>query len=147
MDRRDRALAILVAVCWGLNFPAIHVSLAHFPPFFLVALRFAVIAVPTLLLVPRPRVQLRWLIGYGLGFGVLQFTFLYAAMDAGMPAGLSSLVLQSSAPFTVVLGAALLGERLTGRQMAGSAAAVVGLAGIATHRAGLAGAPPHCPWS
>ncbi|MGY1744249.1 EamA family transporter [Blastococcus sp. SYSU D00695] len=139
MPARDRLLALLVAVAWGLNFPAIHLSLEHFPPFLLVALRFAVIAVPTVLLVPRPDVPLRWLLGYGLGFGVLQFVFLYAAMDAGMPTGLASLVLQSSAPFTVVLAGLLLGERLSARQLAGTGLAVAGLGGIAVHRAGLDG--------
>ncbi|WP_456064480.1 EamA family transporter [Cellulomonas edaphi] len=139
MTHRDRLLAVLVAVCWGLNFPAIHLSLGQFPPFFLVALRFALIAVPTLLLVPRPAVPVRWLLGYGAGFGIVQFVFLYWAMSAGMPTGLASLVLQSSAPFTVVLAAALLRERLTLRQGAGVLVAVAGLAGIAVHRAGLDG--------
>ena len=90
---------------WGGNFLAIHIGLEHFPPLFMAALRFAVIAVPTLLLVPRPRVPLRWLLGYGLGFGTVQFVFLFVAMDIGMPTGLASLVLQASAPFTVLLGA------------------------------------------
>ncbi|QCB94594.1 EamA family transporter [Cellulomonas shaoxiangyii] len=139
MPPRHRLLAALVAVTWGLNFPAIHLSLEQFPPFFLVALRWALVAVPTLLLVPRPRVAWRWIIGYGLGFGVLQFAFLYLAMENGMPAGLASLVLQSSAPFTVLLAAVLLRERLTGRQGLGVAVAVTGLAGIAVHRAGLDG--------
>ncbi|GAB3318658.1 EamA family transporter [Geodermatophilus aquaeductus] len=139
MPTRDRLLALLVAVVWGLNFLAIHLSLEQFPPFFLVALRFAVIAVPTVLLVPRPGVPWRWVLGYGAGFGVLQFVFLYVAMDTGMPTGLASLVLQSSAPFTVVLAGLLLRERLTGRQAAGVGLAVVGLAGIAVHRAGLDG--------
>lgn len=138
MSLRDRLLAAVVAVLWGANFTAIHASLEHFPPFFLAALRFALIAVPTVLLVPRPRVRLRWLVGYGVGFGVLQFAFLYLAMTTGMPAGLSSLVLQSSAPFTVVLAAWLLRERLTGRQVLGVLLAVAGLAGIAAHR-GLVG--------
>jgi O-acetylserine/cysteine efflux transporter len=136
---RDRLLAVLVAVVWGLNFPAIAVALEQFPPFFLVALRFVVIAVPTLLFVPRPRVPVRWLVGYGMGFGVLQFLFLFLAMDTGMPPGLASLVLQSSAPFTVVLAGLLLHERLTVRQVAGVGLAVTGLAGIAVHRAGLDG--------
>ena len=105
MTTRERLLAVLVAVLWGLNFLAIHLSLEQWPPFFLVALRFALIALPTILLVPRPDVPLRWLIGYGLGFGTLQFLFLYWALATGMPVGLASLVLQSSAPFTVVLGA------------------------------------------
>jgi len=139
MPTRDRLLAALVAVCWGLNFPAIHLSLEQFPPFFLVALRFSLIAVPTLLLVPRPTAPWRWVLLYGLGFGVLQFVFLYLAMSHGMPTGLASLVLQSSAPFTVVLAAAFLRERLTARQAAGILLAVVGLGGIAAHRAGLAG--------
>jgi len=136
MPPRDRLLALTVAVLWGLNFPAIHLSLEQFPPFFLVALRFALLAVPTLLLVPRPRVPVRWLLGYGIGFGVLQFAFLYLAMDSGMPTGLASLVLQASAPFTVLLGAVWLRERITARQAVGVAVAICGLGGIAALRAG-----------
>src|SRR4051794_5535851 len=137
MPSRDRLLAALVALIWGLNFPAIHLSLEQFPPFFLVALRFLLLAVPTVLFVPRPGVPWRWVLGYGTGFGVLQFLFLYLAMDRGMPSGLASLVLQSSAPFTVVLAAVLLRERLHGRQALGVALAVAGLGGIAVHRADL----------
>jgi O-acetylserine/cysteine efflux transporter len=85
MSLRDRLLAVIVAVCWGLNFPATALALDHFPPFFLVALRFALIAVPTILLVPRPNVKLCWLLGVGLGIGLLQFAFLYLGMAAGMP--------------------------------------------------------------
>lgn len=136
---RDRLLAVLVAIIWGLNFPAISLALEQFPAFFLVALRFALIAVPTLLLVPRPTVPWRWLVGYGAGFGVLQFLFLYLALDTGMPPGLASLVLQASAPFTVLLAGLLLRERLTARQLVGVGLAVVGLGGIAVHRAGLEG--------
>ncbi|WP_425484458.1 EamA family transporter [Cellulomonas humilata] len=139
MPTRDRLLAALVALCWGLNFPAIHLSLEQFPPFFLVALRFALIAVPTLLLVPRPTAPWRWIGLYGLGFGVLQFVFLYLAMSSGMPTGLASLVLQSSAPFTVVLAGVFLRERITARQGVGILLAVAGLGGIAWHRAGLDG--------
>ena len=139
MPTRDRLIAVLVAVLWGLNFPAIHLSLEQFPPFFLVALRFALIAIPTVLLVCPPTAPWRWIGLYGLGFGVLQFVFLYLAMSTGMPAGLASLVLQSSAPFTVLLAGVFLRERITARQGAGILLAVAGLAGIAVHRAGLAG--------
>ncbi len=130
-----RLLAVVVAAIWGVNFLAIHASLAQFPPFLLVAVRFALIAVPTLILVPRPRVPVRWLIGYGLGFGVAQFTFLYWGMAAGMPTGLASLVLQVSGPFTLVLGGVLLGERIRGRQWAGIGIAVLGMALVGLARA------------
>jgi O-acetylserine/cysteine efflux transporter len=134
MPTRHRLLAALVAACWGLNFLAIDASLQHFPPFFLVALRFALIAVPTVLLVPFPRVPVRWLVGYGLGFGTFQFLFLYWGMAAGMPAGLSSLVLQASAPFTVLLAGVLLGHRLTPRAGVGVLVAVMGLAVVGWQR-------------
>lgn len=139
---RDRLLAASVAVLWGGNFLAIHVGLEHFPPLFLAALRFAVIAVPTVLFVPRPRVPLRWLLGYGLGFGTVQFLFLFVAMDIGMPTGLASLVLQASAPFTVLLGGLLLRERVGARQGAGIGLAVLGLAAIALSRAQAAALLP-----
>jgi O-acetylserine/cysteine efflux transporter len=135
MPSRHRLLAVTVALLWGVNFLAIDASLNHFPPMFLVALRFALLAVPTVLLVPWPQVPVRWLIGYGLGFGVLQFTFLYWGMAAGMPAGLASLVLQASGPFTVVLGATLLRERVSARQVTGILVAVGGLAVVGWQRA------------
>jgi O-acetylserine/cysteine efflux transporter len=124
---RHVLLAVSVAVIWGVNFIAIHESLQQFPPLFLVALRFGLLAIPTLLFVPRPAVQTRWLIGYGLGFGTLQFIGLYLGMAAGFPSGLASLVLQSSAPFTVVLGALLLREKVPLRSGVGIAIAVGGL--------------------
>jgi drug/metabolite transporter (DMT)-like permease len=139
---RDRLLAGLVAVLWGGNFLAIHIGLEHFPPLFMAALRFLVLAVPTVLLVPRPQVPLRWLLGFGIGFGTVQFIFLFIAMDIGMPTGLASLVLQASAPFTVLLGALLLRERISLRQGVGIAIAVLGLAVIAVSRAQVAAVLP-----
>lgn len=137
-----RLLAAAVAVIWGVNFLAIHLSLAAFPPFLLVALRFTLIAIPTLLLVPRPQVKTRWLIGYGLGFGVVQFIFLYWGMAAGMPTGLASLVLQASAPFTLILGALLLGERPRAQQWVGIALAVAGMVVVGWSRAQAAALVP-----
>jgi O-acetylserine/cysteine efflux transporter len=142
MPVRDRLLATSVAVLWGINFLAIHATLEHFPPLFAGALRFVVIAVPTLLLVPRPQVPLRWLIGYGLGFGTGQFAFLFVGMHAGMPTGLASLVLQASAPFTVLLGWLLLGEKLSWRAVTGILLAVGGMAAIAWRRAEYAAVLP-----
>lgn len=142
MTARHRLIAVTVAVIWGINFVAIDRSLEHFPPMFLVALRFTVLAIPTILFVPWPRVPVRWLVGYGTGFGVLQFAFLYWGLASGMPAGLASLVLQASAPFTVVLGAAFLRERISGRQLVGIAIAVGGLAIVGSHRAQVASILP-----
>ncbi|TQC47359.1 EamA family transporter [Rhodococcus sp. WS4] len=135
MTSRDRLLGLTVVVLWGLNFLAIRAGLDHFPPFFFAALRFFVIAIPVILFVPRPQVPLKWLLVYGLGFGVGQFAFLFWGMHVGMPTGLASLVLQSSAPFTVVLGAVLLRERLRPTQVFGLLVAMAGMALIGWDRA------------
>ncbi|WP_235539078.1 EamA family transporter [Nocardioides sp. Soil796] len=84
---------------------------------------------------PRPDVELRWLVGYGIGFGTLQFLFLYWGMAVGMPTGLASLVLQASAPFTVLLGATVARDRVSGRRLAGILVAVAGLAVVGWQRA------------
>lgn len=142
MPMRHRLIAVAVAVLWGVNFLAIHLSLGHFPPLFLVALRFTLIAIPTVAFVPRPDAPVRWLIGYGLGFGVAQFTFLYTGMAAGMPTGLASLVLQASGPFTLVLGAVLLGESVRRRQWTGVGIALVGMVLVGVARAQAAALVP-----
>ena len=136
MTLRDRCLGLTVVVLWGLNFIAIRVGLDHFPPFFFAALRFAVMAVPVILFVRFPKVRLKWFLLYAFGFGFGQFAFLFLAMDLGMPTGLASLVLQTSAPFTVLLGVLFLRERMVPAQVAGIVIAVGGIVLIGIDRAG-----------
>jgi drug/metabolite transporter (DMT)-like permease len=131
-------LAVVVAALWGANFLAIHYGLDHFPPLLLASARFLVLAIPTVLFVRPPKMRWRWLIGYGVGFGTVQFAFLFLSMANGLPTGLASLVLQASAPFTVLLGAVLLRERLSRRQAIGIGAAVAGLVVIAAARSQVA---------
>lgn len=135
MSSRDRLLALGVVFLWGLNFVAIHLALEHFPPLFLAALRFAVMALPVIAFVRFPKVRLKWFLLYVAGFGTVQFICLFLAMDLGMPAGLASLVLQTSAPFTVVLGVLFLRERMTLLQVLGLLVAVAGMGVIAWDRA------------
>ncbi|GAB18898.1 putative amino acid efflux protein [Gordonia effusa NBRC 100432] len=134
MTTRDRLLGLTVVVLWGLNFIAIRLGLDHFPPFLLGALRFGVMAIPVMLFVKFPTVHKGWFLLYGLGFGVAQFALLFLAMNLGMPTGLASLVLQSSAPFTVLLGVFFLRERMSKTQLAGILVAVGGMAVIAADR-------------
>jgi O-acetylserine/cysteine efflux transporter len=138
----DRLLALLVAVLWGLNFPATELALDQFPPMLLAALRWTLLGIPAICFVPRPRVKLRWLLGVGVGIGLLQFAFLYTGMAAGMPSGLASLVLQASAPFTMLLAGMFLRERINRRQAIGIGIAVLGLAAIALYRSQVAALLP-----
>ncbi|MGH2947853.1 MAG: EamA family transporter [Solirubrobacteraceae bacterium] len=132
------ALAVLVAAVWGLNFVVIEVGLEDFPPLLLSALRYALAALPLLLLRGRPGVPWRWVLAVGAGIGVVKFSLLFVGMDVGMPAGLASLVLQVQAFFTVGFAAVLLRERPHAAQAAGLALATAGLALVASGLDGIA---------
>lgn len=119
-------------VAWGLNFVIIDVGLDTFPPLLFVALRFVVAAVPAVFFVGLPCVSWRRVLAIGLPLGAGQFALLFTSMHLGMPAGLSSLVLQAQAAFTLVFAAALLRERIRARQIVGLALAFSGIALIGT---------------
>jgi len=131
MRSRDIAVAVGVTALWGVNFVVISVGLEHFPPLLFNALRFGAAAVPAILFVGRPRVPWRWVLAVGGALGVAKFSLLFAGMAAGLPAGLSSLVLQSQAVFTLVFAVLLLRERPGRRQVAGLGVAAAGIAVVA----------------
>ncbi|MGW3634378.1 EamA family transporter, partial [Streptomyces sp. NPDC005122] len=135
-------LAVLVAAVWGVNFTVVEIGLGHFPPLLFSALRFLVAALPAVFFVGRPKVAWKWIVAVGLVLGVAKFGLLFIGMDAGMPAGLSSLVLQIQAVFTALIAHVVLGERPTGVRLAGMAVALcgVGLAAVDEGAGGPLGA-------
>ena len=136
MPRRHIALAVAVAVIWGVNFVVIHVGLDSFPPLLFAALRFGLVAL-ALPFVPRPGVPARYVVAVGVFLSAGQFGLLFVGIDRGMPAGLASLVLQLQAAFTIGLAVLLLGERPRPAQLAGSVLALVGIGVIAGGRASV----------
>ncbi|WP_326802526.1 EamA family transporter [Streptomyces sp. NBC_01788] len=131
-------LAVLVAAVWGVNFTVIEVGLGHFPPLLFSALRFLAAAVPAVFLVGRPKVAWKWIVAVGLVLGVAKFGLLFVGMDAGMPAGLSSLVLQIQAVFTALFAFLALGERPSGIRVLDMGVALAGI-GVAAVDEGAAG--------
>jgi O-acetylserine/cysteine efflux transporter len=121
VSARDALLAVLVTVIWGVNFVVIDVGLDGMPPLVLVALRFVVVVLPLVFLVPRPNVPWRVLVFSAAFLSIGQFGLLYTGMAAGMPPGLASLVLQAQVIFTVLIAAGRLRERPTPLQLAGIA--------------------------
>lgn len=140
MSARDIAIALIIVAIWGVNFVALRVGLNGVPPLLLVCLRFLLCALPAVLVVRRPKTPLRHVFWYGIFIGVIQYSLLYGALKLGMPAGLSSIVIQTQAFFTLGFAALLLKERVRPQQMAGMLIACAGLSLIAlndTHAAAL----------
>ena len=134
MSLRDFLLALAVVTVWGVNFVAIRWGVDEVPPLLLTSLRFACAAVPAVCFIRPPKVGLGILVSYGFAIGVLQFGLLFAAIKLGMPAGLSSLVMQLQAFFTIGLAVAFLGERPGLFQLAGAAVAFAGIGVIGLER-------------
>jgi O-acetylserine/cysteine efflux transporter len=134
MSPRDLILALLVVIVWGVNFVAIRWGVDEVAPLLMTGLRYLLAAVPAVFFIRRPAVSWPVLIGYGVAIGVLQFGFLFSAIALGMPAGLSSLVMQLQAFFTMGLAVLLLGERPKPVQWLGAAIAFGGIAVIGTER-------------
>lgn len=134
MPIRDVLLALLVVAIWGFNFVVMKVGLLTIPPLLLMTMRFALAAVPGVFLVKRPNCAWRWIVGYGLALGVAKFSLVLIGLKLGMPAGLTSLVLQLQAFFTMGFAIVLLGDRPLPVQIAGAGVAAIGIAVIAAGR-------------
>ncbi|MET4618658.1 O-acetylserine/cysteine efflux transporter [Arthrobacter sp. 2762] len=146
VNLRHSALAVLVAVLWGVNFVAIdlglHANGRDVPPLLFVAFRFLLVVFPFILFIRKPDVGWKAIIGVGLFMSAGQFGLLYLGMALGMPAGLASLVLQAQVLFTVLIAARFLGERPSRRQMLG---VVIGLAGLGVVAVGRSAVAPILP--
>ena len=137
MTPRHQLLAVLTAAIWGFNFVVIQWGMAGVPPLLFVAVRFLVVAAPAVLLIaPRPPVALWKIAVVGTFLSLGQFAFLYLSIDAGMPAGLASLVLQSQVVLTIVVATLVLRELPTRPQVIGVVLGTVGLVVVAAGRDG-----------
>jgi len=129
---------------WGYTFVPIKVALVEVPPFALAALRFLFAAVPMVFFVALPTMPWQSVVVYGATIGIFQFGLLFLGMKLGMPAGLSSLVIQVQAFFTMGLAVALAGEHVRRHNLIGAGIAAIGIAVLAVHKmsAGASGTVP-----
>src|SRR3974377_767409 len=103
MKLRDVFIALIAVLILGSSFVAVKLVVSEIPPVFLTSLRFFFAAVPAIFFVKRPEVPIRFVVSFGLTMGAVQFALLYTAIKLGMPAGLSSIVLQTQVFFTVLV--------------------------------------------
>jgi len=118
-------------------FVPIKVALVEVPPFALAAMRFLLAAFPVVLFVKRPAMPFTSVIAYGAAIGVFQFGLLFLGMKLGMPAGLSSLVIQLQVYLTIALGVAFTGDRMQGHNVVGAGIAALGVVVLAAQKLSL----------
>jgi O-acetylserine/cysteine efflux transporter len=122
----DVCIAVLVAVIWGLAFVASRIALDEFSPELMTALRFAIAALPCLF-VRKPEVSWPLLITISFTLFLGQFLAQAFAIAHGVPVGLSSVIVQSQALFTIAFAALVFRELPTPVQTVGIGISTAGL--------------------
>lgn len=120
MSFRDFALLAFVCVVWAANNIVSKFVVAHLgvPPMFYAAARFAVVLIavfPWLRPMPRPRWRM---VAVGLLMGGGTFALVFMGLKTASPSAVA-IVSQLGVPMTTVLSFFMLGERLSGRRLAG----------------------------
>jgi O-acetylserine/cysteine efflux transporter len=126
MKPADVGIAVLVAVTWGFGFIASRLALNEFSPELMTTLRFAIAALPCLFL-RKPAVSWPVLIAISFTLFLGQFLAQAFAIAHGVPVGLSSVIVQSQALFTIALAAIIFREVPTPVQGVGIAISTAGL--------------------
>ncbi|MBU6956852.1 EamA family transporter [Pseudomonas sp. CVAP len=130
MKARHLLLAISITAIWGVNFSVIKLGLTTVDPLILAGIRFMLCALPAIFFIPKPDVQWRYIMGYGLVFGIGLWGVVNLGIQSGLSAGIASLVLQFSAFFTLLLGSWIFKEAISRYQLAGIGIASCGLLSI-----------------
>ncbi|CRX99738.1 TPA: EamA family transporter [Yersinia enterocolitica] len=130
MKLTDFLIALLITAIWGVNFSIIKLGLITADPLILAGIRFTLCALPAVFFIKKPDTSWRYIIGYGLLFGIGLWGIVNLGIKAGVSAGIASLVLQFGAFFTLVLGAFLFHENLSKYQYIGIIVALLGLTSI-----------------
>lgn len=130
MKTHHLLLAVLITAIWGINFSVIKLGLHSVDPFILAGIRFTLCALPALFFIKKPDVPWRYIISYGLVFGIGLWGLVNLGIKTGLSAGIASLLLQFSAFFTLILGSRVFKERLSRYQIIGFIIACAGLMSI-----------------
>ena len=126
MKPADVCIAVLVAVIWGLAFVASRIALNEFSPELMTTLRFAIAAVPCLF-VRKPKISWPLLIAISFTLFLGQFLAQAYGIAHGVPVGLTSVIVQSQALFTIAFAVIAFRERPTPMQTVGIGVATIGL--------------------
>ncbi len=127
----DMLMAIGVAVIWGMGFVVAKSAMGHFPPIFLMALRFTVAAGCLLCFFPPPPMaMLRRIFWVSLVGATVQYGLTFTGLG-GLDVSTAAIIVQLEVPFALLLAWLVFGDSLGVRQFVGIALAFAGIAYLA----------------
>jgi len=127
MPAKDIGLALLVQVIWGVGFTSMKPFVAAFPPLLFIAMVYAIIALVVTPLTPRSTTPFGWMMLIAALGGSVQSGLLALGLSI-LPASTSTLLLQLTVPFAILMSWIVRIDRPSLRNGVGC---VVALAGVA----------------
>lgn len=127
MPAKDIALAVLVQLIWGIGFTAMKPFVTAFPPLLFVAFVYAIIALVVTPLAPRGTTPFRWMMLIAALGGSVQSCLLALGLSL-LPASTSTLLLQLTVPFAILMSWIAGIDRPNLRNGLGCAVALAGVA-------------------
>lgn len=127
MTRNDLLLAIFVMAIWGFNFSMIKMGITDVHPLLATAARFTLAVIPAIFFIRRPSVKWRYLMSYGVVFGVGIWGMASWSITAGLSSGMSSVLLSSNALISMAVGVFIHKEAASKRKVMGAVTALVAL--------------------
>lgn len=123
----DILFALLVVIVWAGNFVAAKFSLEHFPPVFLTMLRFVFTAALIVPFVKKPKPGDMKTILFIAMLSTMHFTLPYAGMSLGLNIASTAITAQLGVPFSCLIGAIALKDRLGPVRIGGMVIAFAGM--------------------
>jgi O-acetylserine/cysteine efflux transporter len=130
IDPKHVAAFVFVMAIWGFNFAVVKTGLLTFPPIFMTALRFMLVAAVLVPFVKVPRGQFRGVLLVSVTLGFLHFSLMFTGLS-GIDASTAAIAIQLQVPFAALLAAIVFKDTLGWRRALGMAIAFCGVAVIA----------------
>jgi O-acetylserine/cysteine efflux transporter len=127
MKKLDILIAIFVAFCWGSNYVAAKFNLSEVPSFLSLSLRFIITSLILLPFVPRPKINFIDLYSISIVFGIFYVGLVYYGISLGAGASLAVILMQLSAPLSVIIAKIVLKEEFKLNAIIGMILAFVGV--------------------
>ena len=127
MSIREFSVLLMICTLWGVHFTVMRLTVGHYAePFFYAAIRMSILAVILLPFLRWHKGQMKAVLLGGLGFGALNYAFMFPALELTTAAA-ASVTIELYAPFSILLSVIVLGERLGPWKAVGVAMAFLGV--------------------
>jgi O-acetylserine/cysteine efflux transporter len=126
----DVTIAIVVQILWAVGFTLGKPVVAHFPPLLMMGMVYGVTALCLARYIPRIATPFWRLFLLTSLIAPIQAYFIFSGLK-DLPASTAILVLQTQAPFTILFGWLILGERPSLLRLGGMSVSLIGVAIVA----------------